>query len=152
MKITLTELPQLDALVEDMARKRQQPSPTQPLGLNYRNAMLLTAAEHPELFRARMHLRSGRTKEEDIPSIGASDSRLITLSDAMCEQIGGRRESGEAGDAMSVALGAIDREIAKKRAVAPEISYGTAWKLVASERRDLIEAYNAAAVAGTERR
>lgn len=42
-------------------------------------------------------------------------------------------------------LGAIDAEIAKKRAADPRLSYGNAWVLVSHERPELIKEYNSAA-------
>jgi len=42
-------------------------------------------------------------------------------------------------------LGAIESEIAKKRAADPRINYGQAWVLVAREHPELVARYNAAA-------
>lgn len=47
-----------------------------------------------------------------------------------------------------VALSAIETEIAKKQAAQKGLTYGRAWVLVASERPELIKAYNAAAAQG----
>lgn len=61
MKVTLSDLDQIDALVDEMVREREK------LGsVSYRTALLVLATEHPDLFQARARLRSGRTKEEEI--------------------------------------------------------------------------------------
>ncbi|MDE2097853.1 MAG: hypothetical protein KGL39_11440 [Patescibacteria group bacterium] len=58
--------------------------------------------------------------------------------------------TGQERSSGSAALDQINHAIAEKRKADPEITYAKGWRLVASERPDLISAYNDAAKGGAQ--
>ena len=156
MKITLSDLPRIDSAIDEMAKARVGP------GVSYRTALLVLAAENPELFQARARLRSKRTSEEFVPYVFTGSSMLARLSPYLRERhsdLNPRATYREAlaicadgislprasDHAMQSALDLIDTEIAKMRLEDPNLSIADAWRSLSSKRPDLIKSYNAAA-------
>ena len=127
MILVASDLPKLDAVIDESIRSRAA-----GMGINFRNAMLLVAGEWPDLFRAVAALRSGRMAEVSVPYLLSGN---VLLRDYRPRGVPSLEE----------ARNRIDEEIAIIRASDSKLSYGSAWRIVAREKPDLIGDYNEAA-------
>jgi uncharacterized protein YoaH (UPF0181 family) len=120
------------AEIDEQIRNERQENPK----LTYGAAWTLVKQKRPDLMRAyneaarRVEGKGYTPSERTAPVLAASSQ-------------------GTARDALAQKLALIDVEIRKKQAATTGMSYGAAWKLVASERPDLMKAYHDAAGAAS---
>jgi hypothetical protein len=161
--IRFEDLSKIDSLVDQMAKSRAASG-----GMSYRTAVLVLAAEHPEIFLARGRLRSKQTTEERVPyvflggSLEATDEALSVrriykprtpvpdwqARGAMAEALKFFTDAKQprVSDAKQQgALDAINTEIAKMQLESPGMNYADAWRSLTLKRPELIRAYNAEA-------
>ena len=126
--IRVEDIQRLNAAIDGMAARLANPG-----RLTLTNAMRVLKGQYPDLFAARDALVSGRLAAVEIPYEFSGGVLRATATDRI------RNLS------LDQAKAAMCREIVYKQSLNPKLSYAEAWKLVASERPDLLKEYNAAA-------